>query len=193
MDYSLENCHSISVEPMPLRVTRDLQGLLDFVNDLSGRRRRSVLRDIIRQRETHILLVATRSAIVRNNMPSRPSPKAVAAGEQKSHRSPDILLQNFFIIRVAEMLPSPVFQLLGGKGKPIYHMSLRTSLWCTSLGPYGGVCHSLDDGSGAGSGHFKDSSEYDVRIMRGIERNLVQQKLPTVPNKGSESAADSVV
>ena len=47
---------------------------------------------------------------------------------QRSHRFPEIPLQNFLIVYVAEMLSSPVFQLVGGEGKSIDH-----AMWPTSL------------------------------------------------------------
>ena len=59
---------------MPLGVSSDLQGFLDLVYELSGRGGCGVARDIICQGETPILIVPTRTAIVRDDVPGRPPP-----------------------------------------------------------------------------------------------------------------------
>jgi len=119
--------------------------LLDFVNDLSGRGRGSIARDVIRKGETPILLVATGASIVGDKMLGRSSPDVVATVVQRSHRFPDIPLQNFLIIRVAETLSSPVFQLVGREGKSIDHALRPTSLRYRSTLRFGGVCRRLRD------------------------------------------------
>jgi len=130
---------------MPLGFSCGLEGFLDFVYELSGRGRCSVGRDIIRKGETPILVVPTRAAIILDDVDGRPSPQVMAAGEQGSHRPPDIVPQKVLIFRVTIMLLSPFYQLLVGKGKSIDHTWLGTSLGHDSSLLNGGISHRWDD------------------------------------------------
>ena len=149
---------SISIEPMPHRVSRDVQGILDVVDDLSGRRHSSVPRNVVRKRETPILLIATRTTRVRNKMFGGASPETKATGEQRSHRFPDISLRSSLVVfHIIKMLPSPIYQLLWREGKTVDHALMWMSRWHwhTSGSTWCGVCWRWD-GSRAGSDHVGD-------------------------------------
>jgi len=70
---------SIPVEPMPLRISLELQIFFNFVNNISGRCG-SVGGDIVRERQAPIGLEAAGATPVGNEVLGRPSPKAAATG-----------------------------------------------------------------------------------------------------------------
>ena len=69
---------SIPVEPMPLRISLELQIFFNFVNNISGRRCGSVGGDIVCERQAPIGLEAAGATPVGNEVLGRPSPKAAA-------------------------------------------------------------------------------------------------------------------
>jgi len=105
----------------------------------------------------------------------RLSPAVVAGVVQTSHRflDHDILLQDFLIVHVTEMLSSPVFQLVRREGKSIDHALWSTFLRYPSILRFGEVCHRLSYRR-TGSGHSKCCKQgWEGWVLHRNHTNLI--------------------